>query len=373
MKKVSIAFLGNAFKDTRVMNLSHSLEAEGCIVEVISFDWQNKNFKFINPNIKVVKLKKRKFSLPFYFSFAFHIIKQYSFKKYDYYIAEDVYTLPFAAFFSKVYGGKLYYNSRELYPHLAGLRNKGRIQKLIAAIEKRYITKCDFVMTTGSMDAEFLRDYYRVQNIYVLRNLPIYKKPNHIVDLRKRLNIDAGYAIIIYQGVVLEGRGISVMIKALKEIPKSVFVVLGEGVFKETFMQEAEEIGVSDRVLFYGSVNQDELINYTAGADLGIALIENISKSYYYALPNKLFEYIMAEIPSLVSKLPQMEKIVNDYQVGEVIDISEASNIIKSVARLTGDKELLKQYTENCKKAAGELNWQNEFDKVKKDLFPDLI
>jgi len=48
----------------------------------------------------------------------------------------------------------------------------------------------------------------------------------------------------------------------------------------------------------------------TASVDIGVSLIENLSTSYYYALPNKLFEYIMADVPVVVSNLPQMKKLL---------------------------------------------------------------
>ncbi len=374
MKKVSIAFLGNAFKDSRVMNLMASLQSEGCDVRVISFDWFDPGFRSNRKNIEVIKLRKRKFSISFYLAFVVHLIRHYRKFKYDIYIAEDVYTLPFASMFAKSNSAKLYYNSRELYPFLAGLRNRSKIQKIIAKIESRYIRKCDYVMATGEMDADFLMEFYGLKKVYVLRNLPLRRDEINKVDLREKYNISNDDMIIIYQGVLLEGRGISLMIKSLKHVEHAVFVVIGEGVYKDKFKEEAAEAGVEQRVIFTGSVNHDELLDYTASADLGIALIENISKSYYYALPNKLFEYIMSNVPVIVSDLPQMKKIVELYKVGVAVDIShDAGSIISAINKLMNDKELYSRLKENCREASKELNWQSEFDGIKQELFPDLF
>ena len=38
-RSVCISFLGNAYNDTRVTNLTNSLKADGIDVKVISFDW----------------------------------------------------------------------------------------------------------------------------------------------------------------------------------------------------------------------------------------------------------------------------------------------------------------------------------------------
>ena len=114
-----------------------------------------------------------------------------------------------------------------------------------------------------------------------------------------------------------------------------------------------------------GAIKHENLINYTAGADIGLALIENISLSYYYALPNKLFEYIIAQIPVLVTELPQMEEIVNKYEVGEVLLNDTANELSKVLTKMIIQKDLLQKYKENCKIAAKELNWEVEFSKVK--------
>ena len=54
----------------------------------------------------------------------------------DLYFAEDIYSLPFVkfrAFFNKA---KVYYNSRELYAFLGGLRDRKFIQELFKYIKK---------------------------------------------------------------------------------------------------------------------------------------------------------------------------------------------------------------------------------------------
>ncbi|MDX1700370.1 MAG: hypothetical protein R3250_07115, partial [Melioribacteraceae bacterium] len=106
-----------------------------------------------------------------------------------------------------------------------------------------------------------------------------------------------------------------------------------------------------------------------AGADLGLALIENISISYYYALPNKLFEYIMAGVPVLSSNLPQMKIIIDTYGVGRYADPENKGEIISLLKEMLNDTDLLKTYKSNCNVAAKELNWENEFIKFQEKAF----
>ncbi len=366
-KKAVIAFLGNALFDSRVMNLYSSLTEKGIKVKVLSFDFKDTKVYSDNPDIIVFPYPKRN-SLLFYTKFFARLNWELSKEKFDYYFAEDVYTLPIVQFWTGLYSGKLIYDSRELYPFLAGLREKSTNQKIIAAIEKRYIYEADKILVTGKMDAEFLEEYYNVNNILLLRNLPKYTKQLKPVNIMEKLSLPENAKIIIYQGVILEGRGIKLTIDAIKNLPEWHFVILGDGEFRDEFQSYSEKICVSNRVHFLGFISQEELLNYSSAADLGMALIENLSKSYYYALPNKLFEYIMAGTPVMVSNLPQMREVVENYNVGIVAEDWTPETISKELQKISSGEIDLKKLKANCRNAAQTLNWENEFELISGEL-----
>lgn len=367
-KQICIAFLGNAFNDSRITNLTNSLKDEGCKVSVISFDWFIRKEKYFDDTIKVFKLNKGKAALFFYLHFSFLLIIELIKTKADIFFAEDFYTLPFVTIIAKLKRAKVYYNSRELYAFLGGLRNRPYLQAIVRAVEKFFIKKVDLVLTTGEMDSKFLENYYKINNTLVIRNIPLFQVPKEKFDFRKKYNIPKDYLILLYQGVLLEGRGVPIIINALKELPKTYLIILGDGEQKNNFRKLAEDLNVEKRVIFAGVYDQKELINYTAGADIGLALIENISISYYHALPNKLFEYIMAGLPVIVSNLPQMKKIVEDYKVGEVVDIEKGESIVSIIQKWYENPALLNEYKKNCLIAAKELNWQEEYKRVRNKL-----
>ena len=65
-----------------------------------------------------------------------------------------------------------------------------------------------------------------------------------------------------------------------------------------------------------GKVLPKDLKQFTPNATIGLSLEEDIGLNYRYALPNKLFDYIQAEVPVIVADLPEMKKLVETYQVG---------------------------------------------------------
>ena len=124
------------------------------------------------------------------------------------------------------------------------------------------------------------------------------------------------------------------------------------------------EMKISDRVLFEGKIPQDQIINYSAGAFAGLSIIDNISINNYYALPNKLFEYVMSGIPVIVNDLPQMKKIVDEYNIGEVLKELNEDEIINIINLWKKDKSLYDLLKKNCMEASQALNWEKEFQNV---------
>ena len=109
-----------------------------------------------------------------------------------------------------------------------------------------------------------------------------------------------------------------------------------------------------------GEVSFEELHQYTQQAILGLSLEEDMGLNYRLALPNKLFDYIHAEIPVLVSNLPEMSLLVKKYQVGEVAESHHPERIAEQIKSMLNNPQLLQFWKNNTKVAKQELNWDNE-------------
>jgi glycosyltransferase involved in cell wall biosynthesis len=93
---------------------------------------------------------------------------------------------------------------------------------------------------------------------------------------------------------------------------------------------------------------------------LGVTLDKDTNLNYRYSLPNKLFDYIQAGVPVLSSKLPELEKIIQTYEVGELVDEVTPEAIATKIQYLAENKTKLAWYAHQCQKAALELNWEKE-------------
>lgn len=364
MKKITIGFLGNIYFDTRTFNLRKSLTDFGHEVSFVGYDWLSEGFKSIKEKkIRIRKLKKR---ISFYFYLYFFVSQFYSLirLKTDIYFSADFYSLPASVIAAKLRRVKVYYDSREIYTELPALLNRSLLKKIFMMIEKFFIKRTDVVFTTGDMDSGYIEKLFNLNKTYVLRNLPLSNQEINPINYFDKYNIPTAAKIILYQGIIVPGRGIEKCFKTLQNQNDLFLIILGGGEYFEHYKSLSKSIGINERVIFVGKVPQGELINYTAGAFAGVSIINNISINNEYALPNKLFEYVMARIPVIASDLVQMKKIVNEYDIGETITGSDEGELLKVINKWSDDPALYKKLKENCKKAAMTLNWEKEFTNI---------
>jgi glycosyltransferase involved in cell wall biosynthesis len=147
---------------------------------------------------------------------------------------------------------------------------------------------------------------------------------------------------------------------AMKHVPDAKLVLVGSGDVEEDLKDLAARMEVEERVLFTGRVGADVLASYTLQADLGISLERDEGLNYRYALPNKLFDYIQAEVPVLVSDLPEMSAIVRKYDIGLVSDADDPLVLARLFHEGLHDGKKIKTWRANLKKAAGILCWEHE-------------
>jgi glycosyltransferase involved in cell wall biosynthesis len=362
-KSVLIVFLGNIHYDTRASNFYETFTRKGYKTRVISFDWLTENYKTEKGKVSVYKLKKRS-SLIFYLKFSFILAWRLMSEKADMIFAEDVYTLPLAVIFGKFKGARIFYDSREIYGHLGGLSKRKNAQGLLRWIENKFIRFTFRTITTGELDSKYLENEYGLNSTIVVRNLPFYEEIILPFNFRNYYKLNKEMKILLYQGVILHGRGLGPVFEALQNIKNCVLIIIGGGECTQHYKKLAVEKDLSEKVFFYGKVEQKDLLHYTAGADIGLSLIENLSLSYYYALPNKLFEYILTGVPVLASNFPQIVEIIDKYKVGIYISPENPKELKETLQKLIDDVELRITFRNNCLTAALELNWEKEIEKL---------
>ena len=354
---IMIIFWGNPLYDGRCVNMINQLLRENLIVKVLGVDSKNDTLNFNGAEIQLINKNDLSNSFVKYFKF-FKIVKKMILKeKPNTIIASDLYSLIPSAQIKKQKKINLIYDSREIYTKLAGLINRPIVQKIWSWYEKKYINYSDYVIANADIDKDYLKNLYPNTNIKILKNLPgeVFLKSTKI-NLRKLLCINDQTKILLYQGKLHNGRGIRFTLKCLKKLNDVAFVIIGDGPMKDAYIKTAEKEGVADKIYFIDSVPYEELGSFSNSADIGLSLIQPISKSYENALPNKLFEYAVSGLPVICSNLSAMKEMIDKYNCGIAISPKDTQAFSSAVDTIISNNKKFK-INDDIKK---ELLWMNK-------------
>ena len=261
---------------------------------------------------------------------------------------------------------KIVYDAHEYETETNGLT--GKKKKWRKFLERSLIKYANKVITVSDAIANEYVRLYGIEKPVLVLNTPAYvdlKKKN---IFREKFGITHEQTIFLYQGSLAKGRGIeNILTLFSKHIDKnSVIVFMGFGHFEEEIKKYTLKY---KNIFFHPAVSPNILLNYTSSADFGISTIEDICLSYRYSLPNKMFEYIMAEVPVIVSDLPEMKRIVEDYKVGVVATSNSGKGLADAIKKATSmDKAELNT---NIKKAKKIFNWEEQ-EKVLLEVYNEL-
>jgi glycosyltransferase involved in cell wall biosynthesis len=246
----------------------------------------------------------------------------------------------------------LIYDTHELETERNGLHG---IRKIISKFtEKKIIKYVDMTIVVSESIADWYKNEYNIHRPPVVLNAPNHRKLKVNNHFREQLGIRVDQIILLYQGGLVSGRGVDLILDAFKLRTNDdlVVVFMGYGELEKTIKTASEQ---HDNIYFFPAVRPEVVLEYTASADVGISLIENTCLSYYYCMPNKLFEYAMAGLPILVSDMKDMSELVTRQQMGAVICPPSAIGINKAVDNLLIND--LTQMKKNAYRVANENAW----------------
>lgn len=285
------------------------------------------------------------------------------------YHAHDANTLPAAWLAARADKAALVYDAHEFERgrNFGNFRLPSIYRRVWHLPEAIFIRRTDAVITVSQSIANELAAYYRIAAPILVRNCPPrFDPPAPTGELRRLMGITPNQPLLLYQGGIVPGRGLFTILEALALLPAEVaLVMLGEGSLRPHLQARAQSLGLQTRFYTPGAVPWQKLLTYTREADLGLSLIENTCRSYYYSLPNKLFEYMMAEVPVLCSNFPEMQNVVLGAGAGITADPHDPRAVAQAIQTLLADPEARRQMGQNGRRAALQTyNWQTESQKL---------
>ncbi len=216
------------------------------------------------------------------------------------------------------------YDMHELFQDLDYLKFSMPVKRAIAAIDRAGLRRAEAVICVSKPIQRELQTLTR-RPVYVVRNIPeshdasagVPALVEHFHDGRKHL---------VFLGALTAGTGALYMLELLSHLPQE-FVLdcfSGRSGKNAFFEQELNRLGIANRVNVFDLIPHKELCATIRHAYAGVSIIVPSSRKLDYALPNKLFEYLMADLPVITSNTQAQGELIGELGLGLVADLGDA-------------------------------------------------
>lgn len=261
---------------------------------------------------------------------------------------------------------KVVYDAHEYETEINGISGAEKI--LMSWFERGLIKFADKVITVSNGIAEEYARLYNIEKPALVLNCPPYRAVCKNNLFREKLGIAAEQTVFLYQGGLSKGRGIELLLETFASLDAdSVIVFMGYGPLEGLIKDLAS---AHKNIYFHPAVAPDVLLAYTSSADFGISTIENKCLSYYYCLPNKLFEYLMVGLPVIVSNLHEMKKLVEQNGIGVVAEENTVQGLQQAIRHAEKlDKTVVRENIDKIKRI---YCWEEQERILLKDVYRDL-
>jgi glycosyltransferase involved in cell wall biosynthesis len=198
--------------------------------------------------------------------------------------------------------------------------------------EQSQLQYADAIITVvDEMKDRIVKNGLKPEKVFVVSNfLNINGFPKIIVEGSKGISV-------FYGGGVTKDRGLEIAIQGIALLKGKVndvkLVIAGSGSYLPELKKLSEELGVSEQVVFLGSMKQDDLLIEMMKSN--IALISHLrSVQTDNSSPNKLFQYMYAEKPVLSSDCNSLKRIIESGKVGIVYKDNSAEDFVEKLMLL---------------------------------------
>ena len=206
----------------------------------------------------------------------------------------------------------------------------------------------DIMLKTGYYEAEQLRVVYNSLDHELHTSMRHYSLPDAKCKQRKALFDDVSKPVVTYIGRLSPDKSLDLLIEAIA-ISRNVGVpfkvlLIGEGPLKASLMQQAEDLGVLEDLIFYGYCQDEEIAcKLLACGDVCVVPGE-VGLTGMHAMGVGV---PVVSHNNLNVQKPEFEAIIQG-KTGATFKYGDAADLAKTLQALFSDQVALSAMRENC-------------------------
>jgi glycosyltransferase involved in cell wall biosynthesis len=224
------------------------------------------------------------------------------------------------------------------YPFELFGEQSGPAPWVLRSMEKLLLRRVDAMITQNEARSRFYRDERGARVMpAIVHNYKAARTASPNRRLAAALGLPASCDIILYEGQLTGGRWLDRLIRAAAYLPsRTRLVLMGErmpwwDVHGEQLLSDPQ---VAGRVLVAPFVPHEELLDYVAGARVGVIIYDDQVRNNYYCEPGKLSDYVMAGVPVVGPDFPTLGPVIRDLGIGRSFAGSDPEVIAQAISEV---------------------------------------
>lgn len=282
----------------------------------------------------------------------------------DLVIAHTLEALPVAATAADRLGAALGFDAEDLHSGTYPDRlsdSPGR--RLAEAVERVYIPLCRHLTAASPGIAGAYAQLLGVESTPVLNVLPLAEAPAEAAAAERETNEPP--SLYWFSQTIGPGRGLEELIRALGRVGRPVRLVLRgypAAGYCERLRAAAGEAGVAERLSFEPPAPPERMAELAARHTLGLSLELPDTPNHRLCLANKIFTYLLAGLPQLISRTPAQEALAPELgEAATLVDLEDPRATAGAVQALLADRRrLMAARTAAWRLARERFNWDLE-------------
>ncbi|MEM9692276.1 MAG: glycosyltransferase [Myxococcota bacterium] len=223
---------------------------------------------------------------------------------------------------ARLQGSRVVYDMHELFQDLDYLNSPRPVNRAVAAVSRVGLRGAEATICVSPPIRDELARLTR-RPVYVVRNVPEARHLEGEEDPTVSTHLRDGRRHLLYLGGLQVQKGDRWMLQMLSHLPShyALTCLAGRAPKNEPFLEEARRLGVRSRLEIFDYVPQAKLYPTIRYAWAGVSAFVPNSRIYDFALPNKLFEYLLAGLPVIASNARAQAELVRSSGLGIVLPL----------------------------------------------------
>ncbi len=232
-------------------------------------------------------------------------------------------------------------------------RGGGNADSRVYKVEKEGMDAADRVVAVSNYTKNIIAENYFIprEKVSVAHNGLTYNRNQNGKEALKDLK-EMGYKIVLFVGRITLQKGPDYFLKTARMVldknKKVLFVVAGSGDMEAQMMNQAAELGISDKVIFSGFVRNEKLDGLYKSADLFV--MPSVSEPFGLTP----LESLINGTPVLVSKQSGVSEVLSHSLKADFWDVEDMASKILTTLENQSLKEAL---SKNGQREANGITW----------------